>query len=128
MTFLQSAKYVGYGFFGMILFGSAFNKVFAAESNPSLTCIFSFSIGGVPQLACGSPNRKHSGTHWCLIGEDADKSMNDTATFWCTTRHGEFAERRKLQEQKAYKDIQGTTTYPSPHKGSIVPLAPSHDF
>lgn len=61
MTFLESAKYVAYGFFGMVLFGTTVNKVFA--SDVSLSCV---AKDDDTMLACGKPGGKEDEIHWCL--------------------------------------------------------------
>ena len=67
MTFLQSAKYVGYGFFGIVLFGIVVNKVFAGEGG-NITG-FCYLTDNKDSLFCGPTNKPEDLDTFCLAVE-----------------------------------------------------------
>lgn len=61
MTFLQSAKYVGYGFFGMILFGMTVNKAFGVPVTSSMPY-----MKGMAHLCTNKPVKTPYGLSYCF--------------------------------------------------------------
>ncbi|MCA9333570.1 hypothetical protein KC963_00825 [Candidatus Saccharibacteria bacterium] len=100
MTFLQSAKYVGYGLFGMVLFGMSVNKIFASD----ITMACAANTADV-YIVCSVPGSKEY--EYCLPSESSEKRH----IRWVCTQDQEkfkkgYAILKKADEQ-AKKD-QGT--------------------
>ena len=118
MTFLKSAKYVGYGFFGMALFGLTVNKVFASESGVSGYC---YLDSGKEMLICGKTADVESIDTYCL---PLSKSKSDGILFICTKDQEDFTsayrKRRELLEGENYYHGEGN--------GEKALHKPSHSF
>lgn len=101
MTFMQSAKYVVYGFFGMALFGMGVNKVFAGDI--TLACAANTDD---MYIVCSVPGSKKY--EYCLPSEPPKMGY---IRWICTQYEDEFKKDHKILK-KAYeraKKDQGTS-------------------
>lgn len=119
MTFLQSAKYVGYGFFGMMLFGTIINKAFADGGEVSGYCYVTQDRG---VMICGPDDNPENTTTYCL-SLNGDGDVNGTL-FICTKDKEAFKAARRLAKEALNADTSNQ------HKDRSVktPHKPSYSF
>lgn len=101
MTFMQSAKYVGYGFFGMVLFGMGVNKALAGD----ITLACAANTDDV-YIVCSVPGSKEY--EYCLPSESPKMGY---IRWICTQDKEKFKKGREILKKadEALKKDQGTS-------------------